>query len=121
MRHIIAKNVIPFISALFLDSQHPFCFYGVVNLCKGRTLLWCYCRDGGDSASPPLSLPHCRGVRSSTRVGKLMKKWDALCFYSQDVGDDSNGPAVHGFAVWFLGEDFRGCKKAERNENYKQQ
>lgn len=73
MRHIIEKNVIPFISALFLDSQHPFCFYGVVNLCEGR-MMCCYRREGGDSASPPLSLPHCRGVRSSTQVEKLMKK-----------------------------------------------
>jgi len=53
-------------------------------------------------------------------LGNVEKGRAAACCYSQDVGDDSNGPAVHGFAVRFLGEDFRGCRKAKRNANCKQ-
>lgn len=33
-----------------------------------------------------------------------------LCFlYSQDVRDNSNGPAVHRLAVRLLGQNLRGC------------
>lgn len=31
----------------------------------------------------------------------------------QDVGDDSNRPAVNGFAVRFLGQYFRGCEEIQ--------
>ena len=114
--------MIPFISALVLDSSHPFHFYGVVSLCKG-------------------GIPHCRvptakwEVRDRLRLHRRSaelyeameglgnsqrKKWDAVCSYSQDIGDDSDGPAVYGFAVWFLGQDFRGCRTAKPNENSKQ-
>ena len=40
--------------------------------------------------------------------------WGAgVMLYSQDVGDDPDGPAVHGFAVGLLGQHFGGCSKTK--------
>lgn len=36
--------------------------------------------------------------------------------YAQDVGDDADRPAVHGFAVGFLSQHFRGCKKKKKKK-----
>lgn len=114
--------MIPFISAPVLDSPHPFHFCGLVNLCKGRIQRCCVPAAKWE-VQYRLRL-HCH----SAEVYELMEelgnswnsKWDAVCSYSQNIGDDSNGPAVYSFAVWFLGEDFRGCRTAKPNENSKQ-
>lgn len=114
--------MIPFISAPLLDSPYPFHCYGRVRPCKGRTHhccipaakweVWYRLRWHGRSAEV------CEAMEELGN--SWQKKWDALCSYSQDVGDDSNGPAVDGFAVWFLGEDLGGCRTAKPNENSKQ-
>lgn len=113
--------MIPFISAPVLDSPHLFNFYGLVNLCKGRIHRCCIPTAKWEVRYRPRL--HCRSAEvyeAMEELGSSRKnKWDAVCSYSQDIGDDSNGPAVYGFAVWFLGEDFGGCRTAKPNENSK--
>lgn len=48
----------------------------------------------------------------------LNKHPSAVTLYLQDVGDDSNRPAVHCFAVGLLRQNFRSWKWEKKYDTY---
>lgn len=49
--------------------------------------------------------------RKGEQTLRFLRNGTDASFYSQYVSDDANGPAIHGLAVGFLGQDFWSCSE----------
>jgi hypothetical protein len=51
------------------------------------------------------------GEKKGEEALRILRGWSNASFYSQYIGDDANGPAVHSLAVGFLGQHLWSCSK----------